>query len=79
MDPEHLPRTCRWAKPTLLLEWPDWLNAWSSEWSCENEGGYRPLAHSECCRSCPRWEAASDGASTPLASSHDRTMSCELL
>ena len=61
MDAEHLPRTCRWAKPTLLLDWPDWLNAWSSEWSCDHEGAYRPLTHSECCRSCPRWEAASAG------------------
>lgn len=60
MDAEHLPRTCSWAKPTLLLDWPDWLNAWSSEWSCQHDGAYHPLVHSECCRTCPRWQAKAD-------------------
>jgi hypothetical protein len=64
MNNEHLPRTCKWASPTLFLNWPLWLDAWSWEWSCYRHSAYRPVMTQEDCRACPRWEArgTEDGA-----------------
>jgi len=67
MDNEHLPRTCKWASPTLFLNWPLWLDAWSWEWSCYSHGAFRPLQRPHECRDCPRWRPR-EAAGSPLDS-----------
>lgn len=56
MDSEHLPRTCKWAKPTLLLEWPLWIDAWSWEWSCQRDGAFKPVNRPADCHTCAQWQ-----------------------
>ena len=66
MSPEHLPRTCKWATPTLFLQWPLWTDAWSWEWSCHRNGAFNPVKSPDHCRTCPAWEdKTSDNISTP--------------
>jgi hypothetical protein len=56
MNSEHLPRTCKWAKPTLFLEWPLWIDAWSWEWSCHKDGAFKPVKGPADCRTCAQWQ-----------------------
>lgn len=46
---------CRHAEPTLFLDWPHWLDAWTSPWTCEREGQLRLLSGDDACRNCPHW------------------------
>lgn len=55
MNIDHLPQTCKWASPTLFLSWPQWLDAWTWEWSCYSNGAYKPVMKPEDCRACARW------------------------
>ena len=56
MEAEHVPRTCKWASLTLLLDSPLWLDAWSWQWSCYSHDAFRPLICTNACKACPRWE-----------------------
>lgn len=75
MNDEHLPRTCKWASPTLFLSYPQWLDAWSWEWSCDSHGAFRALPNTSACRQCPRWEPRE--VRGPVAGSGDRSCSDE--
>ena len=66
MDAPHYARTCRYATPTLFLQWPHWLDAWEWPWSCAREGRLRLMPSDAGCRQCPRWELREPGA-TPAA------------
>jgi len=48
--------TCRWAVQTLSLDSPLWLDAWTFPWSCVRDGDARPLATTDECRTCARWQ-----------------------
>lgn len=72
MDAEHLIQTCKWATPTLFLQWPLWLDAWSWPWSCAQSGHLRLISHSESCRICPFWELRQAGAVPPRFSAAGR-------
>lgn len=48
---------CKWAKPTLFLALPYWMNAWETPWTCEREGEPRHIRDTSECADCPHWEA----------------------
>jgi hypothetical protein len=62
MAPKHFARTCKYATPTLLLQWPYWLDSWSWPWSCAKEGRLRLMPTDAGCHDCPRWEFRDPGA-----------------
>ena len=62
MAPKHFARTCRFATPTLFLQWPYWLDSWSWPWSCSREGRLRLMPTDAGCHVCPRWEFRETGA-----------------
>jgi hypothetical protein len=62
MEVSHFARTCRYATPTLFLQWPYWLDAWSWAWSCTKDGRLRLLRSDAGCRGCPRWDLREAGA-----------------
>ena len=37
MDDKHSAANCRWAKPTLFLPPPFWLEAWNCPWTCTRD------------------------------------------
>jgi hypothetical protein len=47
---------CRWARETLRLPYPHWLEAEDTPWTCLRDLEPRPLEDPEICRECPRWE-----------------------
>jgi hypothetical protein len=49
---------CRWITPTVLLDAPYWVEAEASPWTCLRDATPRPLATTEECATCPRFEAA---------------------
>ena len=65
MDIPHFARTCRWAAPTLFLQWPYWLDAWSWPWSCTKDGRLRLLSTDAGCRTCTGWDEREPGAPIP--------------
>jgi hypothetical protein len=54
--------TCRWATPTLFLQWPLWLETEASPWACVRAGTPRILATTDQCAMCPHWEARAQPA-----------------
>lgn len=48
--------TCKWAKPTISMPLPTWLEAWDRPWTCVLDGAARTLATTERCEGCPRWQ-----------------------
>jgi hypothetical protein len=56
MAGEQRAANCRWARPTLFLHYPFWLDAWDWPWCCEREGTPRMMATTEACLTCPQWE-----------------------
>ena len=62
MDTPHFARTCRYATPTLFLEWPYWIDSWSWPWSCARDGRLRLMPTDAGCRQCPRFEFREAGA-----------------
>jgi hypothetical protein len=61
MSTEHEAHSCRWATPTLFLEWPYWLDALTWPWSCSPDGRLHLLSDSEKCQTCGRWIARKPG------------------
>ena len=56
---------CRWSTPTLFLQWPYWLDAWTWPWTCSYEGQPTLTSGSELCRNCTHWEMRPAGALPP--------------
>jgi hypothetical protein len=56
MNDEQNVATCRWARQTLYLPYPMWLNAEDQPWTCLRDAEPRPLDDTDICRDCPRWE-----------------------
>jgi hypothetical protein len=48
--------TCRWARPTLSLPNPAWLEAADRPWACLRPAGPGPLESAEICETCPNWQ-----------------------
>ena len=66
MDVPQAAHTCRFATPTLFLQWPYWLDAWSWAWGCtEKEGQLRLLPTDAVCPNCTRWGLRRAGATPP--------------
>ena len=57
MDDESRVESCRWAKPTLQLPYPVWLNSEDTPWSCLRDREPRLLEDTAICLGCPRWES----------------------
>jgi hypothetical protein len=47
---------CRWARPTVRLPYPYWLNAEELPWACLRDPEPHLLEDAERCRDCPRWD-----------------------
>ena len=62
MEDLHFARTCRFATPTLFLQWPYWLDSWSWPWSCTKDGRLRLLLSDAACRNCSLWDLRAAGA-----------------
>jgi hypothetical protein len=56
MDQESGVVSCRWARPTIRLPYPVWLEADGKPWTCLRDQEPRPLEDTDVCRGCPRWE-----------------------
>lgn len=56
MDDHPSVETCRWARLTLRLPYPFWLEAEEKPWSCLRDTEPRALDDTAICRGCPRWE-----------------------
>ncbi|MGE5245350.1 MAG: hypothetical protein ACM3SQ_14060 [Betaproteobacteria bacterium] len=48
--------TCKWAKPTMSMPLPTWLEAWDRPWTCVRDETPTTLETTERCEDCPRWE-----------------------
>ena len=46
---------CQFAVPTLRLEWPLWLDAWSWPWTCTQADHIRLVSDTERCHECAHW------------------------
>ena len=49
--------TCRWARETLRLPYPHWINAQDVAWTCLRGPEAVPLDDPDICRDCPRWQS----------------------
>ena len=47
--------SCRWARLTLRLPYPLWLECEDKPWTCLRDPEPHPLADTEVCGGCPRW------------------------
>ena len=56
MDDKQGAANCRWAKATLFLPPPFWLEAWDCPWTCTRDAIPRVLETTQPCAGCPRWE-----------------------
>lgn len=56
MDQASSVETCRWARMTVRLSYPLWLDSEDKPWSCLREPEPRPLEDTAVCHGCPRWE-----------------------
>jgi hypothetical protein len=65
MESPHFARSCRWATPTLFLQWPYWLDSWSWPWSCTRGGRLRLMETDAGCKNCPRWDIREAGTPPP--------------
>jgi len=48
---------CRWARLTLYLPYPAWLEAEDHPWTCLREAEPRPFEAAEHCETCPHWQS----------------------
>ena len=56
MDDRSSVETCRWARLTVRLPYPLWLDAEDKPWSCMRDDAPRPLDDTDPCHECARWE-----------------------
>lgn len=56
MDQRPNVENCRWARLTLRLPYPLWLEFEDKPWSCLRNAEPRPLDDTAVCHDCPRWE-----------------------
>ena len=56
MDQRPSVENCRWARLTLRLPYPLWLESEDKPWSCLRNNEPRPLDDTAICHDCPRWE-----------------------
>lgn len=47
---------CRWARETLRLPYPHWINAEQVPWTCLRGPALKLLDDPDICRECPRWQ-----------------------
>jgi hypothetical protein len=62
------PQSCRWGQPTLFLDYPVWLYAWDSPWTCGHPAHPGPLETAETCASCRHWTPS--GGHDPESNPH---------
>ena len=56
MDERSSVENCRWARLTLRLPYPLWLESENTPWSCLRNAEPRLLDDTAVCHDCPRWE-----------------------
>jgi hypothetical protein len=56
VDAKRTAANCKWARPTMSMPAPIWLEAWDSPWTCVRDERPRPLPDTEICSDCPRWQ-----------------------
>lgn len=66
MQDKQSAASCRWATPTLFVAAPVWYVAEEYPWTCLRDGVPRPLATTEACEECPRWEQEPTRAAHPF-------------
>ena len=54
---------CKWARPTIEVPSPVWLDAEQSPWTCVRTGTPIVLDSTEPCAACSHW--AEDDGATP--------------
>jgi hypothetical protein len=64
VEPKRTAANCKWARPTISLPSPIWLEAWNSPWTCVRDEKPRPLEDTTVCSDCPRWELKRSDGST---------------
>ncbi len=55
MTQKQTASTCKWARPTMSMPRPIWLEAWDRPWTCVREGAPHTLETTEPCDDCPNW------------------------
>jgi len=56
MSQKHTASTCKWAKQTISMPRPTWLDAWDRPWTCVRDEAPHPLESTDVCEDCPRWQ-----------------------
>jgi hypothetical protein len=56
MDERSSVESCRWARLTVRLPYPLWMESEDKPWSCLRDQEPRPLEDTAVCHGCPRWE-----------------------
>jgi hypothetical protein len=72
MPTTRIAPNCRWAEPTLFLQFPLWMAAEDYPWSCSRDGDHRMLATTTTCHTCRRWDARDSDDSRDSGSSAAR-------
>jgi hypothetical protein len=65
MGNKNQPHSCRWATPTLFLEWPYWIDSMSWPWSCLLGKRLHLLSNGDRCRQCSHWSGRSAAEKPP--------------
>lgn len=48
--------SCKWARMTVRLPYPLWLESEDRPWACMRDKEPRLLEDTDVCHGCPRWE-----------------------
>lgn len=56
MDERSRVENCRWARLTVRLPYPYWLDTEDKPWACLRDSEPRPLEDTAVCQGCARWE-----------------------
>lgn len=65
MDERCSVETCRWARPTVRLPYPYWLDSEDKPWACLREPEPKTLEDTDVCKECPRWDPRHLAVSLP--------------
>ncbi|MEW6321211.1 MAG: hypothetical protein AB1635_08980 [Acidobacteriota bacterium] len=57
MDEQTGVESCRWARPTVRLPYPQWLESEQKPWTCLRDAQPNSLEDTDICHDCPRWES----------------------